>query len=101
MLCAIIPKYNVDINKLSNRVIGAAIETDKIIGPGLLESAYEECLCHEFSLRSLSFERHKPLPVVYKGKTLDCGYRLDIFAFRHLNGKQKNNLGLALSASPR
>jgi len=44
----------------------------------LLESAYEECLCYELSLQSLSFERQKPLPVEYKGKKLDCGYRLDI-----------------------
>jgi GxxExxY protein len=67
-----------DINKLSNKVIGAAIEVHKTLGPGLLESAYEECLCHELNLRGLSFERQKELPVVYKGLRLDCGYRLDI-----------------------
>ena len=67
-----------DINRLSNKIIGAAIEVHKTLGPGLLESAYEECLCYEFGLRDFSFERQKPLPIVYKGKKLDCGYRLDI-----------------------
>ena len=67
-----------DINKLSSNIIGAAIEVHKTIGPGLLESAYHRCLCHELSLRGLSFEREKPLPVYYKGQRLDCGYRLDI-----------------------
>ena len=67
-----------DINNLSSTIIGAAIEVHKALGPGLLESAYEECLCHELSLRGVSFERQKPLPVEYKGKKLDCGYRLDI-----------------------
>jgi len=67
-----------DINKLSNKIIGAAIEVHKTLGPGLLESAYEQCLCHELNLRILSFERQKELPVVYKQIKLDCGYRLDI-----------------------
>jgi GxxExxY protein len=67
-----------DINELSSKIIGAAIEVHKKLGPGLLESVYEECVCHELSLRGISFERQKPLPVVYKGKKLDCGYRLDI-----------------------
>jgi len=67
-----------DINELSSQIIGAAIEVHKLLGPGLLESAYEECLCHELGLRGVFFERQKPLPVIYKGKTLDCGYRLDI-----------------------
>jgi GxxExxY protein len=67
-----------DINNLSSTIIGAAIEVHKALGPGLLESAYEECLCHELSLKDVSFERQKPLPVEYKGTKLDCGYRLDI-----------------------
>ena len=67
-----------DINKLSSKIIGVAIEVHKSLGPGLLESAYEECICYEFGLRHLSFERQKPLQVVYKGKNLNCGYRLDI-----------------------
>ena len=67
-----------DINKLSSEIIGAAIEVHKNLGPGLLESAYEQCLCHELNLRGLLFESQKPLPVEYKGERLDCGYRLDI-----------------------
>ena len=67
-----------DINKLSSKIIGAAIEVHKTLGPGLLESSYEQCLCYELNLQGLSFKSQKPLPVVYKGKRLDCGYRLDI-----------------------
>ena len=67
-----------DINKLSSKIIGAAIEVHKALGPGLLESTYEECLCYEFSLRRISYEKQKPLPVVYKDKKLDCGYRIDV-----------------------
>jgi GxxExxY protein len=67
-----------EINELSSKIIGAAIEVHKNLGPGLLESAYEECLCQELELRELAFERQKPLPIIYKGKKLDCGYRLDI-----------------------
>jgi GxxExxY protein len=62
-----------DINELSSKVIGAAIEVHKALGSGLLESVYEECLCHELNLRGFSFERQKLLPVEYKGKQLDCG----------------------------
>ena len=67
-----------NINKLSSRIIGAAIEVHKNLGPGLLESAYEDCLCHELNIQGLIFEQQKPLPVIYKGMRLDCGYRLDI-----------------------
>ena len=59
-------------------MIGAAIEVHKTLGPGLLESAYEECLCFELQQKQLLFERQKPLPVAYKDVKLDCGYRLDI-----------------------
>jgi len=65
------------INEVSQAIIGAAIEVHRTLGPGLLESAYEECLSHEFSLRQIPFERQKPLHVDYKGVRLDCGYRLD------------------------
>ena len=65
---------------LTEQIIGAAIEVHRALGPGLLESAYEECLCHEFHLRGISFERQKPLAVEYKGVKLDCGYRLDVIA---------------------
>jgi GxxExxY protein len=64
--------------ELTNQIIAAAIEVHRHLGPGLLESAYEECLCHELSLRKLLFERQKPLPLGYKGIKLDCGYRMDL-----------------------
>ena len=67
-----------NINKLSSKIIGAAIEVHKALGPGLLESAYEECICYELSIGGLSLERQKPLAVQYKGINLDCGYRLDV-----------------------
>ena len=66
-----------DENPISKEIIGAAIEVHRQLGPGLLESAYEECMAHEFTLRGIQFERQKPLHVVYKGIKLDCGYRLD------------------------
>lgn len=62
----------------TNEIIAAALEVHRHLGPGLLESAYEECLCHELQLRSITFERQKPLPILYKGKNLDCTYRLDL-----------------------
>lgn len=64
--------------ELTKQILAAAIEVHKELGPGLLESAYEECLCHEFSLRGLLFQRQVPLPVSYKAVRLDCGYRLDL-----------------------
>ncbi|MGC2548895.1 MAG: GxxExxY protein [Candidatus Sulfotelmatobacter sp.] len=64
--------------QLTEQVIGAAIEVHRELGPGLMESAYEECLCHELHLRGLKFERQMALPVRYKGVNLDCGYRLDL-----------------------
>ena len=59
-------------------IIGAAIEVHRHLGPGLLESAYEECLCHELHLLGLNFQRQVDLPVAYKGLKLDCGYRIDL-----------------------
>ncbi|MFZ0483033.1 MAG: GxxExxY protein [Desulfobacterales bacterium] len=67
-----------NMNQLSSKIIGAAIEVHKTLGPGLLESAYEQCLCHELSIQGLLFEKQKPLSIDYKGQKLDCGYRLDI-----------------------
>jgi GxxExxY protein len=66
------------INAITEHIIGAAIEVHRELGPGLLESTYEECLCHELTLRHLCFERQVHLPVRYKSVTLDCGYRLDL-----------------------
>ena len=65
-------------DRLTEGIIGAAIEVHQAIGPGLLESAYEECLCKELSLRQIPFERQKPLPLEYKGSKLECGYRIDL-----------------------
>jgi len=64
-------------HELSTAIIGAAIEVHKVLGPGLLESAYQAALSREFALQGLQFEREVNLPVVYKGLRLDCGYRLD------------------------
>ncbi len=64
--------------ELTEKIIGAVIEVHRALGPGLLESAYEECLCREFNLRGLTFQRQVQLPVEYKGVKLDCGYRLDL-----------------------
>jgi GxxExxY protein len=59
-------------------ILGAAIEVHRHLGPGLLESAYEECLCHELNLRDLRFQRQLDLPVEYKGLKLNCGYKIDL-----------------------
>lgn len=67
-----------ELSKITENAIGAAIEVHRAIGPGLLESAYEECLCHELELYNLPFQRQVPLAVKYKGVQLDCGYRMDI-----------------------
>jgi GxxExxY protein len=67
-----------EINKITEKIIGCAIEVHKSLGPGLLESAYEECLCYELEKAGLLFKRQKPVPVVYKEIKLDCGYRADI-----------------------
>lgn len=69
---------------LTEQVIGAAIEVHRILGPGLLESAYEECLCYELSQRGLVFQRQVALPVVYKTVELDCGYRIDLLVQERL-----------------
>jgi len=64
-------------NEFTHDVIGACMEVHKLLGPGLLESAYQECLAREMSLRSVPFEKEKPFPVEYKGVQVDCGYRVD------------------------
>ncbi|HUL15898.1 MAG TPA: GxxExxY protein [Terriglobales bacterium] len=69
---------------LTRKIIGAAIEVHRLLGPGLLESAYEECLCKELTLRGIGHERQKPVPVVYKGVKLECGYRIDILVERRI-----------------
>jgi GxxExxY protein len=69
---------------LTDRVIGLAIGVHRELGPGLLESAYEECLCYELEQSGIVFGRQVPLAIVYKGTRLDCGYRLDIVVQRQL-----------------
>lgn len=70
------------IDQVTEAVIGSAIRVHRALGPGLLESAYEACLCHELARCGLHFERQKALPVVYDGIRVDCGYRLDVFVER-------------------
>jgi len=65
------------VNGITEKIIGAAIEVHRILGPGLLESAYEECLAREFTLKCVRFKRQQGLPITYKSVRLDCGYRLD------------------------
>ena len=67
-----------DLNAFTDAVIGAATEVHRTLGPGLLESTYEMCLCRELDIRGIPFERRVPIPVEYKGVKLDCGYRADI-----------------------
>lgn len=66
------------LKDLTEKIIGAAIEVHRELGPGLLESAYEECLCFELSLRNLSFVRQHSLPIQYKSVAIDCSYRIDL-----------------------
>jgi GxxExxY protein len=65
-------------SKLSHDVIGCAIEVHRVLGPGLLESTYQQCLAHELALREIPFVMQHPLPVNYKGIRLECGYRVDL-----------------------
>jgi GxxExxY protein len=67
-----------DLNALTDAIISAAVEVHRTLGPGLLESTYEICLCRELSFRGIPFERQVSIPVEYKGVKLDCGYRADI-----------------------
>ena len=67
-----------DPNTLTHRIIGLAMRVHTRLGPGLLESAYEHCLCHEFDQHALPYARQVDLPLDYDGTHLDCGYRADI-----------------------
>ena len=69
---------NPHINELTHETIGAAIEVHRYLGPGLLESSYRECLCHELRLRDISFRKECTVPLQYKGIRLECGYRVDL-----------------------
>ena len=65
-------------SEITGTIIDAGLKVHKILGPGLLESAYEHCLCHELSLRNIPVQRQVPLPIAYEGTNLDAGYRLDL-----------------------
>ena len=67
-----------NLNELTDAIIGAAMEVHRTLGPGLLESTDEMCLCRELAIRGIRFERQVPIPVEYKAVKLDCGYRADI-----------------------
>lgn len=69
---------------LTHEVIGCAIEVHRVLGPGLLESAYEQCLARELSLKGIAFDRQVAIPVSYKGTRLDCGYRIDLLVEQRL-----------------
>ena len=65
-------------NEIANKIIGIAIEVHKVLGPGLLESAYKECLFYKLQQVRLKVEKEKPMPLVFEGVKLNCGYRIDI-----------------------
>lgn len=73
-----------DLEQISRKAIGAAISVHRVLGPGLLESAYEICLAHELASLGLFVERQKPIPVIYRNVKLDCGYRADLIVEQQL-----------------
>lgn len=73
-----------NVNQVTQEVIGAAIEVHRTLGAGLLESAYQECLCRELDVRGIPFERKRGLPLEYKGVRCECGYRLDLLVANYL-----------------
>lgn len=73
-----------ELNQITDQIIGSAIDVHRVLGPGLLESAYEACLAYELAHRGLNVERQKPLPVQYKEATLEIGYRLDLLVERQV-----------------
>lgn len=67
-----------ELNELTYKIIGCAYDVHKALGPGLLESTYEKCLCFELEKLGIKYEKQKELPINYKGMTIDNGYRIDI-----------------------
>jgi GxxExxY protein len=84
-----------NLNQITESIIGAAMEVHRRLGPGLLESAYHECLCRELALRNIPFERERSLPVEYKSIRLECGYRLDLLVARKVVVEVKSVESLA------
>jgi len=72
------------LDKLTEAIIGGAIAVHRVLGPGLLESAYEKCLSLELAQAGIGFQRQEPLPIIYKGVRLDCGYRIDLVVERSI-----------------
>jgi len=89
------PKRQLYQQELTGQILGAAIEVHKQLGPGLLESTYQACLCHELELRGISFECQKPLPLEYKGIRMECGYRIDLLVAGSVIVEIKSVEGLA------
>ena len=81
-----------EFDELSTRVIGGAIEVQRTLGPGLLESTYEQCMAHELSLARIPFAMQLAIPVEYKGLKLDCGYRIDLLVESKLILELKTSL---------
>jgi GxxExxY protein len=82
-------------NELTSKIIECAIKVHRNLGPGLLESAYKECLCFELVQKGLLVEKEKPLPLVYENVKLDCGYRMDLFVEKRVVVEIKATDGLS------
>ena len=82
-----------EINQITHKIIGCAIEVHKNLGPGLLESAYEECLAYEFSMNGLNFFRQQGIPVQYKEIKLDLGFRMDFLVEKEIVVELKSSEG--------
>jgi GxxExxY protein len=83
------------VNRITENIIGAAIQVHRVLGPGLLESAYEACLAFELAKRGLKFEQQKPLPLIYEQVKLECGYRIDLLVDGSVVVEVKSVDGLA------
>jgi len=77
-------REKIEENEIANKVIGLGIEIHKELGPGLLESAYKECMYYKIGKSGLFVEKEKPMPLVYEGVKLDCGYRIDLLVEKKL-----------------
>lgn len=77
-------KFFMDENQISNKVIGLAIDVHSVLGPGLLESAYKECMYYAINKAGFGVEKEKPLPLIYEEVKLDCGYRMDLVVEKKL-----------------
>ncbi len=82
-------------NEITHEIIGAAIEVHKLLGRGLLESAHEACLCHEFAIRKIGFQKQKPAPLVYKEIKLACDFRIDLLVEKRIVVELKSVEALA------